>query len=173
MASAPMHRLPRWKEIRDHPTQCAIGLVFGMLAVGAFVWQAILIEPDVDVSETREISAFSAPIKVKNQSFIFAMGQTRPTCRNAKPEIPGTALTLGRLIPIGIAMDIQPLGVANFQCRIPGGNAEKSNSRMFISVKYRTLWTSRTSDETEFVLFMEADAPLDQGHAPERTQIGR
>src|SRR5271168_927809 len=71
-------QLPKtvWEQIRDHPIPSGIALLAAVIAICPPVWQ-MFVEPEIDISETGEISPFEAPVKVTNESFVFTMRKAK------------------------------------------------------------------------------------------------
>jgi hypothetical protein len=155
--SPSRHEPKVWARIRGHPIWWLLGTLTTFVPLVGFVWQAF-VGPDIDISETGAISAFAAPIKVANRSFIFTMQGAHPRCRTGTIKTEHGTQMIGGLFVSTSPIDIKPLDVANFQCRIVGGDPI-AEAQIFAAIEYKTLWRTRLSDEIEFNWFTESSPP--------------
>jgi hypothetical protein len=159
----PHHRT-RWEKIRDHPVPWLIGLIAGILAIGAF-FQQTFVSPEISAFGEQDPSApFDLPFNVKNNSSLFAMRTAQLRC-TVDEVIFKTGSSVKYITFAGNTITINPGDEGEFRCLIGRnglvnfGTGEIQSAHMFLWIAYRTLGIPRSSPMTEFTWFTQAKSP--------------
>jgi len=152
-AVSPLQKETRWqltKEIAKRPWARTVELT-GLLASAIVFWDVYThTSPEIRADDSDPSAPFSLPFSVKNDSYIFDLGDARWRCGFRWENEVGRIVDFGTDpsggITRGTVTTIPPRGIKNYRCSIGMPAAGVKSLTASIHVTFTTFWVPRRYD---------------------------